>query len=175
MDERNDCITRIIILMPLGIYQSIKPEVLAGIQTISLPYTLHIHTSEPTSNRIICITNTRNSLRRVVSKKEYYLLLDSDVILESWVVPLLVDYLHSHPEVGMCAVPTKREWRVTKHNLKCHPHVNLSCALIRGEVLVNIPFRYEGRGCECLLFNKDVRNLGYESHYATSKTIKECK
>lgn len=163
------------ILIPISRYESLDSDILSAIVTsIKIPYRVYVHSGEPTKpDRKYGIVVNRNSLRDVASSDSYNLLLDSDVILEKWVLPQLITYLDNHTEVGMCAVPTAVLPSSVKYHLKDYLHVNISCALIRGDILKKVPFRYTGVGCECLNFNEDIRNLGYEVHYITTQGLQE--
>ena len=156
------------ILIPISPYYFLSKEVLSGILTIPFPYKVFIHSTEPTEDKVKTIVNTRNSLRRCNGSK-YCLLLDSDVILEDWAIPLLVDTMDKNTEIGMCGIST----RLKVIPFIAHPHVNLSCALIKGYLLSHYPFRYSKDNCECILFNKDLTTSGWKVTYASDKILRE--
>lgn len=161
------------ILIPIAPFQFLRKEVIDGISGIDIPYQIFIHheDSNPHEDWKGVVARTREYLRRFAGFW-YCLLLDSDVILEDWIVPFLIEYLDNHSEVGMAAISSRLI--IKEEERKSHPHVNLSCALIRSDVLREVPFRFQiGDPCECVNFNNDVRSAGWEVHYACTDNINE--
>lgn len=168
------------VLMPIGIHEQIDPRVLRRLdESMGRPnpngdpyyeWQLHVHSIEPMDDKKSTITATRNSLRRCAGR-DLVLLLDSDVLLEPWAIEVMVSYLARHPAVGLCAVSTRL--RVKEEDLCTHRHVNISCALVRSEIIHLVPFRYDGSGCECANFNADVRATGWDVCYVGTKRLEE--
>jgi hypothetical protein len=161
------------ILMPMSQFHHLKPEVISGLSSLNRPYKLFIRSSpyDPNEHWRLNVVKARNMLRDVCGTP-YCLWLDSDVVLEHWVVPLMMKHLGESSELGAVAVSTRlKMYDSIRWN---HPHLNLSCALVRTEVIKAIPFRYkEGDKCGCWNWNEDVLAAGWNTLYVGSTILRE--
>mgnify|MGYP001565876764 CR=1 FL=1 len=147
------------IIIPIAPYEYLDNRV---IQSIDIPHQLIIQVSESRDenpswiNRII---NARNALR-VQTTSEFVLCMDSDVVLPPGILIQGLNEIQRTSSLGMLGIPT---YMGARYDLL--GHVKIKCAVVRGDLLRMIPFRYTPMQCECVCFARDIGRLGYRSIY----------